>query len=69
LPAKAEYARLSAKKEKGSLIDTVIRLIVYKPGKQVIMYRDQAQPQDARLMGQRKERRHKQRLKAQHEVL
>jgi len=33
LQARAEYARLSAKKEKGKLIDAVIQLVGYKSGK------------------------------------
>ncbi len=36
LRARAEYARLSAKKEKEALIDAVIQLVGYKSGKQVI---------------------------------
>ena len=34
--ARAEYARVSAKKEKGALIDAVIQLVGYKSRKQVI---------------------------------
>jgi len=36
LRARAEYARLSSKKEKGALIDAVIQLVGYKSRKQVI---------------------------------